>query len=96
MVVLVRIAVADGVLERDGIYQVMQGMFLGGHLLPWCPTLSWGLPESMGQSVTAGLVAPFRGDRILAEEKRCQLDRLYQHICDNLDALLIAVGLKVA
>jgi len=45
---------------------------------------------------TAGLLAPFRGDCILAEGKRGQLDRLYQRICDNLDALLTAVGLKVA
>ena len=46
--------------------------------------------------LTAGLLAPFRGDRILADEKRCQLDRLYQRICDNLDALLREVGLKIA
>ncbi|MBL8173066.1 MAG: hypothetical protein JNK48_00265 [Bryobacterales bacterium] len=32
----------------------------------------------------------------LAEEKRCELDRLNQHVCDDLDALLRAVGLKVA
>jgi len=31
-----------------------------------------------------------------AEEKRCELDRLYQRICDGLDALLRAVGLRVA
>ena len=37
-----------------------------------------------------------RSDRILAEEKRCQLDRLYQCISDHLDALLRAVGLKIA
>jgi len=42
------------------------------------------------------LLAPFRGDRILVDEKRCQLDRLYQHICDSLDALLREVGLKIA
>ena len=41
-------------------------------------------------------MAPYRGDRVLAEEKRCQLDRLYQRICDDLDALLREVGLKVA
>ncbi len=46
--------------------------------------------------LTAGLLAPFRGDRILAEEKRCQLDRLYQRICDSTDALLREVGLKIA
>jgi hypothetical protein len=39
-------------------------------------------------------LAPFSGDRILAEEKRCQLDRWHQRICDNLDALLREVGLK--
>jgi hypothetical protein len=44
----------------------------------------------------AGLLAPFRGDRILAEEKRCQLDRLYQRITDDLDALVREVGLKIA
>jgi len=41
-------------------------------------------------------MAPFRGDRILVEQKRCQLDRLYQRITDDLDALLTAVGLKIA
>ena len=46
--------------------------------------------------LTAGLLAPFRDDRILAEEKRCQLDCLYQSISDGLDALLRAVGLKIA
>jgi hypothetical protein len=28
--------------------------------------------------------------------KRCELDRLYQGISDDLDALLRAIGLKVA
>jgi hypothetical protein len=52
--------------------------------------------EKVYAPLAAGLLAPFRGDRILAEEKRCQLDRLYQCISDNLDALLRAVGLKIA
>lgn len=52
--------------------------------------------EKVYAPLTAGLLAPFRGDRILAEEKRCQLDRLYQSISDGLDALLRAVGLKIA
>ena len=52
--------------------------------------------ERIYAPLTAGLLAPFRGDRILAEERRCQLDRLYQCISDNLDALLRAVGLKIA
>jgi hypothetical protein len=52
--------------------------------------------EKIYAPLTAGLLAPFRGDRILAEERRCQLDRLYQSISDDLDALLRAVGLKIA
>jgi hypothetical protein len=52
--------------------------------------------EKIYAPLTAGLLAPFRGDRLLAEEKRCALDRLYQRICDDLDALLRAVGLKIA
>jgi hypothetical protein len=52
--------------------------------------------EKIYAPLTAGLLAPFRGDRLLAEEKRCELDRLYQRVCDDLDALLRAVGLKVA
>jgi hypothetical protein len=52
--------------------------------------------EKVYAPLTAGLLAPFRGDRILVEEKRCQLDHLYQRISDNLDAILQAVGLKVA
>ena len=52
--------------------------------------------EKIYAPLTAGLLAPFRCDSKLAEEKRCQLDRLYQTICDNLDALLRAVGLKIA
>ena len=52
--------------------------------------------EKVYAPLTAGLLAPFRGDRILAQEKRCQLDRLCQSISDGLDALLRAVGLKIA
>jgi hypothetical protein len=46
--------------------------------------------------LTAGLLQPFGGDRVLAEEKRCELDRLYQRVSNDLDALLQAVGLRVA
>ena len=52
--------------------------------------------EKIYAPLTAGLLAPFRGDRMLPEEKRCELDRLYQHVCDDLSALLRAVGLKIA
>jgi hypothetical protein len=52
--------------------------------------------EKIYAPLTAGLLAPFRGDRLRAEEKRCQLDRLYLCISDNLDILMRAVGLKIA
>jgi len=52
--------------------------------------------ERIYAPVTAGPLAPFRGDRMLAQEKRCQLDRLYQQISDNVSALLRVVGLNVA
>jgi hypothetical protein len=52
--------------------------------------------EKVYAPLTAGLLAPFRGDRVVAEAKRCELDRLYQHVSDDLHAILRAVGLKIA
>jgi hypothetical protein len=52
--------------------------------------------ERIYAPLTAGLLKPFRGDRVLAEQKRCELDRLYQRVCDDLDALPKAVGLNLA
>ena len=52
--------------------------------------------ERIYAPLTAGLLQPFPGDRNLAPDKRCQLDRLYQRLTDHLDALLSAVGLKTA
>jgi hypothetical protein len=52
--------------------------------------------ERIYAPLTAGLLKPFAGDRNLAPDKRCQLDRLYQRLTDDLDALLSAVGLKTA
>jgi hypothetical protein len=52
--------------------------------------------ERIYAPLAAGLLAPFRGDRILAEEKRCELDRLYQRVGDDLNSLLQAVGLRIA
>ena len=52
--------------------------------------------ERIYAPLTAGLLKPFPGDRKLAHAKRCTLDRLYQRIVDDLDALLRAVGLKAA
>src|SRR5947207_11339950 len=51
--------------------------------------------EKIYALLTAGLLAPFRGDLVRAEEKRSQLDRLYQRISDNLERLR-EVGLKIA
>lgn len=52
--------------------------------------------EKIYAPLTAGLLAPFRGDRLLAKEKRCELDRLYQRVCDDLESLMQAVGLRIA
>jgi len=52
--------------------------------------------EKIYAPLTAGLLAPVRGDRRLPDEKRCELDRLYQLVSDDLTALFHAVGLKIA
>jgi hypothetical protein len=52
--------------------------------------------EKIYAPLTAGLLAPFRADRLLTQEKRCELDRLYQRVCDDLESLLQAVGLRIA
>jgi hypothetical protein len=52
--------------------------------------------EKIYAPLTAGLLAPIRGDRALPEAKRCALDRLYQRVSDDLEAVFSAVGLKVA
>lgn len=52
--------------------------------------------ERVYAPLTAGLLAPVTADARLAEEKRHRLDRLYQRIVTDLDALLHAVGLKTA
>jgi hypothetical protein len=79
-----------------------------GDLRPSLPSLSTnrqgllhlpGLPQAFRKDLRTSYrrpFAPFRGDRILVEEKRAQLDRLYQRITDDLDVLLTAVGLKIA
>jgi hypothetical protein len=54
-----------------------------------------GLFEKIYAPLPAGLLTPFRGDRVLAEGKRCELDRLYQRVCDDLDALLRTVVLRI-
>jgi len=52
--------------------------------------------ERIYAPLAAGLLKPFPGDRNLSHDKLCQLDRLYQRVSDDLDALLSAVGLKTA
>jgi hypothetical protein len=52
--------------------------------------------ERIYAPLTAGLLKPFPGDRKLADEKRTQLDRLYQSVTNSLGELLKAVGLKIA
>lgn len=52
--------------------------------------------ERVYAPLTAGLLRPVAADARLAENKRHQLDRLYQRVVTDLDALLRAVGLKTA
>lgn len=50
--------------------------------------------ERVSAPLTAGLLRPLAADVALAEQKRHRLDRLYQHIATDLDALLREVGLR--
>jgi hypothetical protein len=52
--------------------------------------------ERVYAPLTAGLLRPMTADVHLAEEKRHRLDRLYQRIVTDLDALLQAIGLRTA
>ena len=52
--------------------------------------------ERVYAPLTAGLLRPVAADARLADQKRHQLDRLYQRIVTDLDALLRAVGLRTA
>ena len=52
--------------------------------------------ERIYAPLTAGLLRPFAGDATLQPQKQHQLDRLYQRVIDDLDALITAIGLKVA
>ncbi|MFZ0591228.1 MAG: hypothetical protein WAM39_12145 [Bryobacteraceae bacterium] len=51
--------------------------------------------ERIYAPLAAGLLRPFRSDAQLRTQ-RSQLDRLYQRVVDDLDKLLLAVGLKAA
>ena len=52
--------------------------------------------ERIYAPLTAGLLQPFRGDETLQQQKRSQLDRLYQRVLEDLEELIQAVGLKAA
>ena len=52
--------------------------------------------ERIYAPLTAGLLQPAAGDSRLQQEKRTQLDRLYQRVVDDLNRLIQAVGLKLA
>jgi hypothetical protein len=46
--------------------------------------------------LTTGLLQPLRGDENLQQQRRSQLDRLYQRIADDLEKLIQAIGFKAA
>jgi len=52
--------------------------------------------ERIYAPLTAGVLRPVAGDARLGAQKRHRLDRLYQRIVTDLDALLCAVGLRTA
>ena len=52
--------------------------------------------ERIYAPLTAGLLQPFSADSKLHQQKRTQLDRLYQRVVDDLNKLMVAVGLKAA
>jgi hypothetical protein len=49
--------------------------------------------ERIYAPLTAGLLSPVSADRKLQQQKRSQLDRLYQRIIDDIDKLMNTVGL---
>src|SRR5579864_4794645 len=52
--------------------------------------------ERIYAPLTAGLLSPVSADSRLQQQKRSQLDRLYQRVIDDLKKLMDAVGLKAA
>jgi hypothetical protein len=52
--------------------------------------------ERIYAPLTAGLLSPVRADAKLPSQRQSQLDRLYQRVADDLEALIRAVGLKAA
>ena len=52
--------------------------------------------ERVYAPLTAGLLSPLTADAALPSQRQSQLDRLYQRVVDDLDALIHAIGLKAA
>jgi hypothetical protein len=52
--------------------------------------------ERVYAPLTAGLLSPIGADARINQQKRSQLDRLYQRVVDDLDTLVRAIGLKAA
>src|SRR4029077_11318351 len=52
--------------------------------------------ERVYAPLTAALLSPVSADAAIHQQKRSQLDRLYQRLVDDLDALIGALGLKAA
>jgi hypothetical protein len=52
--------------------------------------------ERIYAPLTAGLLGPFPGDAALPDQRRSQLDKLYQQVVQALDRLFQGVGLKAA
>ena len=52
--------------------------------------------ERVYAPLTAGLLSPISADTRIDQQKRSQLDRLYQRVVDDLDTLVRAIGLKAA
>lgn len=52
--------------------------------------------ERIYAPLTAGLLRPVPADRELPKQQQSLLDRLYQHVVDDLQKLMQAVGLRAA
>jgi hypothetical protein len=52
--------------------------------------------ERVYAPLTAGLLRPVTADAAVPQDRRHKLDRLYQRIVTDLDALWRAVGLRTA
>ncbi len=52
--------------------------------------------ERVYAPLTAGLLSPVSADAALPNQRQSQLDRLYQRVVYDLDALIQAIGLKTA